>query len=403
MLDRLSLVRRKLLKAADLQALLPGWRLDVHDVQGSTDLALEATRGGTTLRLTLSPDPAKPAFRRTRRFGLSYAAAALDAETSRVLDAVAWLLARHEGALAEAELVLLARGYALVDGVLSARLTLGCNERCTFCFASDEAPENVPDLVADHAQLERDLPLLARLGVRSLLLTGGEPTLVPALPGLIGAARAAGFTDIELQTNARRFADPTFVAALRGALPDRAFVSFYAVDQAAYERLGRTHADLEQRFAGLAALLDLGVPTVVNLLMLRDTLPRIGAFVDELQRRYGRRLDVLTFSMVAPFGLAWRDPAQLPRLAEVAPALAPALLAAEARGYRPQIPAGCSLPPCVLPGLERFFQAGTSNPQQAGEGKSKPASCRRCRFDRLCPGVWSRYRELHGDGDLVPL
>jgi len=402
-LDRRSLVRRKLLKPADLKALLPGWRLAVHDVLGSADLHLELTRSERQLRLTLCPDPAKPAFRRTQRFGLSYAAPEFDAETSRVLDAVAWLVARSEGVLSEAELVLLSRGYALIDGVLSARLTLGCNERCTFCFASDDAPENIPDLVIDHARLVADLPLLASLGVRRLLLTGGEPTLVPALPGLVRAARRAGFTDIELQTNARRFADPRFAAALEGALPDRAFVSFYAVTQAAYERLGRTHADLEERFAGLGVLLDLGVPTVVNLLLLRDTLAEVGAFVDLLHRRYGRRLDVLTFSMVAPFGLAWASPEQIPRLGEVAAALGPALVAAEAWGYRPQIPAGCSLPACVLPELTRFFLSAEGQPQQAREGKSKPPSCRRCRLDRLCPGVWSRYRDLHGDGELVPL
>ena len=400
--DRVSLVRRVLLPAAEVRTLLPGWRLVVHDVQGSVDLAVEAARDGRTVRLTLSPDAARPAFRRTRHFGLSYAGD-LDADVRRVLEAVTWLVAKREGALSEARRMLLARGYAIVDGVLSARLTLACNERCVFCFASEEAPENVPDLVADPATLVADLPLLASLGLRSLLITGGEPTLVPLLPDLLGAARAAGFTDLELQTNARRFADPRFVERVRGALPDRAFVSLYAVDQAAYQALGRTRADVAERLQGLGVLLDLGVRTSVNVVLVRETLPALGDLVAALHARFGARLEMVTFSMVAPFGLAWKEPAQIPRLSEVAPVLGPALLRAEELGLTPRIPAGCSLPACVLPGLVRFFQDAAASPQAAREGKGKPASCRRCARTRSCPGVWSRYRELYGDAELVPL
>lgn len=406
-LDRVGVLRRKVLRASEMKALPAGWKLARLDtILGSSDLDLRFRKGPRELRVTLSPDPRAPAWQRTRCFGVSYAEASLDAELRAVLRALLFVLARNEGGLSQDDLALLRGAYAVIDGVLHARLTLRCHERCLFCFASEEAPENTPDLIHDLDRLLVDLPRFPRQGVRRLLITGGEPTLVPGLPGLIRAARAAGFEDIELQTTARRFADPAYRALMTqapAALPDRAFVSFYAVEPEAFQAIARVPKGLEERFAGLGALLDLGVPVQLNFLMLRANLAELPRFVDEVHRRYSDRVRELTFSAVAPFSLAWTHREQIPRFSELSAPLAGALDRAVELGYDALIPSGCSIPRCVLPKHEAHFLSGSDDPTSARMGKSKPASCRRCRHDSACPGVWDRYRELYGDDEMTPV
>lgn len=85
-------------------------------------------------------------------------------------------------------------------GRLAAVLFLGgCNFRCPFCH-NDElvlAPHLVPSIPLG-AALERLASL--RGWVDGVVVSGGEPTLSPRLPELLGRLRAAGF-DVKLDTN----------------------------------------------------------------------------------------------------------------------------------------------------------------------------------------------------------
>jgi pyruvate formate lyase activating enzyme len=85
-------------------------------------------------------------------------------------------------------------------GRLAAVVFLGgCNFRCPFCHNAELvlAPQLVPTIPFDHV-LERLRPL--RGWVDGVVVSGGEPTLSPALPELLGRLRAAGF-GVKLDTN----------------------------------------------------------------------------------------------------------------------------------------------------------------------------------------------------------
>src|SRR5690242_21740670 len=81
-----------------------------------------------------------------------------------------------------------------------------CNFRCPYCMPRETFHDRYRFL-GSHERLSFDeivrlARLFARLGVRKLRLTGGEPLLRPALPDLIGDLTAIeGIDDIALTTN----------------------------------------------------------------------------------------------------------------------------------------------------------------------------------------------------------
>ncbi len=85
-------------------------------------------------------------------------------------------------------------------GRLAAVVFLGgCNFRCPFCHNAELVlePERLPSIPLDTI-LERLRALRGWVG--GIVVSGGEPTLSPRLPELLGRIRAEGF-DIKLDTN----------------------------------------------------------------------------------------------------------------------------------------------------------------------------------------------------------
>jgi uncharacterized radical SAM superfamily Fe-S cluster-containing enzyme len=146
-------------------------------------------------------------------------------------------------------------------------ITQRCDLHCPVCFAesSPDAPQADPSVEQLAESLER---LFADQGPVNLQLSGGEPTMREDLPEIIAAARAAGFTFVQLNTNGLRLAsDPGYADELRSAGLASVFLQFDGLADETYEALrGRPlatqklHALERCAQAGLAVVL---VPTVV--------------------------------------------------------------------------------------------------------------------------------------------
>lgn len=146
-------------------------------------------------------------------------------------------------------------------------VTRRCNLACPVCFA-----ESSPDLAeADPplAVLEGTLrELFAAQGPVNVQLSGGEPTMRDDLPAVIGAARAAGFTFVQVNTNGLRLAaEPGYAEALREAGLESVFLQFDGFSDNTYRMLrGRPLLDQKLRALDRCAAAGLGVvlvPTVV--------------------------------------------------------------------------------------------------------------------------------------------
>ncbi len=113
-------------------------------------------------------------------------------------------------------------------------ITNRCNERCSHCY-NDSGPHRKHDSTLSFAEWLEVLSAGARLGCRGVQFIGGEPTLVPELPELIGHARRLGFELIEVFTNGTAVTDRLLDCFVENQV--QVAVSLYGTSPQAHDRI----------------------------------------------------------------------------------------------------------------------------------------------------------------------
>jgi cyclic pyranopterin phosphate synthase len=153
---------------------------------------------------------------------------------------------------------------------LRISVTDRCNFRCTYCMPAQGLDWLPKDEILTFEELTRLLRLFVKLGVRSLKVTGGEPTVRADLPTLVGMFREAGpDLDISLTTNGvllERLAAPLADAGI-----DRATVSCDSLLRHRFVEMTRRDA-LEKVLRGLRAAESAGLtPIKINCVVIGGT------------------------------------------------------------------------------------------------------------------------------------
>ncbi len=149
-----------------------------------------------------------------------------------------------------------------------------CNFRCPYCMpadriADDHGMDSASRLSFD--EIERLVRGFARLGVRKLRLTGGEPLLRKRLPELVARLAAIpGIEDLALTTNGSLLAGQA--RALRDAGLGRLTVSLDALDPALFRTLSGGRGEVADVLAGIEAAQRAGFgPIKLNCVVQRGT------------------------------------------------------------------------------------------------------------------------------------
>jgi cyclic pyranopterin phosphate synthase len=160
--------------------------------------------------------------------------------------------------------------FGRVADDLRVSVTDRCNFRCTYCMPAEGLAWLPKAEILTFEELTRVLRLFVRLGVRSVKVTGGEPTVRADLPELIRMFRdVAPEIDLSMTTNGvllDRLAAPLAEAGL-----DRVTVSLDSLLRHRFEEMTRRDA-LDRVLAGIRAAEDAGLtPIKINCVVIGGT------------------------------------------------------------------------------------------------------------------------------------
>ena len=152
---------------------------------------------------------------------------------------------------------------------LRISVTDRCNYRCTYCMPAEleDRMQFAPRAeLLSFEEIARVVTVFARLGVRKLRLTGGEPTVRRELVELVRMlARVPGIERIAMTSNGHLLAD--LARPLRDAGLSAINVSLDTLDPAKFARVtGR--GDLAQVLAGIDAAIAAGLAVKLNAVAL---------------------------------------------------------------------------------------------------------------------------------------
>jgi len=163
-----------------------------------------------------------------------------------------------------------------------------CNFRCPYCMPADRVPEDHGLDASSRLSFDEVETLVrgfARLGVRKLRITGGEPLLRKGLPALLARLAAIpGIEDLALTTNGSLLAGQA--RALREAGLKRITVSLDTLDPDLFRVLSGGRGDLAGVLAGIDAAVAAGfAPVKLNCVVQRgvndDGIEALAAYARE--------------------------------------------------------------------------------------------------------------------------
>jgi hypothetical protein len=262
-------------------------------------------------------------------------------------------------------------------------LNRGCDRSCDFCAV--KATEKTTSAQRGAAAVAAVQRAIAGQ-VRSLTLTGGEPTLEPWLPQLLQLAQRGGIPERVLETHAGTMT-PARARQLADAGLTRAIVAVNCLDPEVSDRLTGTDNDLRRTLLGLRALLAAGIDVDVTAALLPETAPLLAdlrAGLPRLAQGLPGRLLRLVVRVIV------QSPRSRPlvALADAAAALTAALVADSALPLAQA--SGQELPACAfadpvqaLPLLVLSQQFA----QREAQRHQRLPQCADCSLQAVCPGV----------------
>jgi len=157
-------------------------------------------------------------------------------------------------------------GRAIADLRLS--ITDRCNFRCVYCLEPD-VKFAAPAHLLTHAELVRVAAAACSLGVTSIRLTGGEPTVHPRLLSIISGAAALPIRDLSMTTNGS-LVTPASAASWKKAGLRRLTFSLDSTDEAAFSAITRSTSSAASIINAIAVAADAGLtPIKVNAVVVR--------------------------------------------------------------------------------------------------------------------------------------
>lgn len=148
---------------------------------------------------------------------------------------------------------------------LRVSLTRSCNFGCVYCAADGKAVKD-PQITPPEQFMRWIEDIASVAAISKIRLTGGEPTLYPHLPELVGALKARTSARVYLTTNGHRLRE--LAAPLKDAGLDGVNISLDAIEPEVFKAMGgRNYAAVIQ---GVHDAVDAGLQVKINTTLMAE-------------------------------------------------------------------------------------------------------------------------------------
>lgn len=285
-----------------------------------------------------------------------------------------------------------------------------CNNLCKFCVQGDKR-ERLP--AKDEGELIRSLEDGRRDGAEGVVITGGEPTLHKRVVEIARAARALGYTLIQVQSNGRTFCYEDFCRRLVDAGVNEFGPSLHGSTAAIHDWLTGAPGAFVQTVAGIRTLKKLGQRVITNSVITKANyrdLPDLARLLVALG------VDQFQFAYMHLAGRAGENKEWLAARKTLIEPYVKRALDVGARAGRAVMTE--AIPYCRMSGYERhvaeriiprtrIYDADRVIPDytraRLDEGKARGPRCPECAWFNDCEGPWREYPELFGWDEFVPV
>jgi cyclic pyranopterin phosphate synthase len=160
--------------------------------------------------------------------------------------------------------------FGRIGDDLRVSVTDRCNFRCTYCMPAEGLPWLPREELLTFEEMTRLVGMFARLGVKEIKLTGGEPTVRRELEKLVGMIRAVQ-PDLAISMTTNGLLLDRLAGPLAAAGMDRVTVSCDSLMRHRFAEMTRRDA-LDRVLAGMRAAEDAGlVPIKLNCVVIAGT------------------------------------------------------------------------------------------------------------------------------------
>jgi len=283
------------------------------------------------------------------------------------------------------------------------RLGFGCNQDCSFCWQDRGWPEPPSELYFTW------LDELAALGVDTLIITGGEPTVHKALPELVKRAAQTHKMRVQLQSNAIQFRRPKLLKSLLDSGLESAFISFHSADAAVSDHMTRARGTYKNTVKGISAALDAGLHIDLNCVVETQNVHTLGEHARFIVEHFVKPfpdnpIGRVTYSHPASYydRDAWA--AAMVPLDEVRPQLLSAALTLTDAGIPVEVIGTCGFPPCLFSGHDELVRSLPRDEVSSWDQRSRAYApeCEDCAGKRHCLGLRKAYLERFGSRGIMP-
>jgi sulfatase maturation enzyme AslB (radical SAM superfamily) len=283
-----------------------------------------------------------------------------------------------------------------------------CNNNCRFCVQAHKkqfGSRTVEDI-------KKDLEM-ARCNCSAVVFTGGEPTIHPGILELVAYADHLGFRDIQIQTNARRFAYLDFCKKMIEAGANEFSPALHGDVKGLHDYLTRSPGSFDQTVQAIKNLKQLGMRVITNTVIVKPNY-RYADRIAQLLVNLGVEQYQLAF--VHPIGNAGKYyDSIVPCVSLASPFIRKGLQVGLDAGVKVMAEA---MPFCQMSGYEDCVSELVIPPTEIRDvvdfdpdyertrktqGKAKFRQCKECKYDLLCEGPWKEYPERKGCDEFVPV